>query len=481
MTRQPNGRPSISQSTDGWWHCYVTVGRKTDGSLDRKHIRRRTAGAVATAVDELQERISRGTGLAQKVETVEQWLLHWLEHVVEPSKAWKTHAGYRSLVTRHVIPALGQWKLDGTRNRLEPEYVEAMYAKLRKQGLAPSYVLQVHRVLRKALKDAVRRGKAARNVCDMIDPPRARRGRVDAHSLVDTQAILGAAMSDPLAGRWLIGMLLGPRQGEALSLRWHRIHLDADSPYLAVATQLQRRTWRHGCKSPVECATPRCRTKACPPRYEHGCDGCGMKLAHFCPARRVVAGCSRHQRPCPPVCRPGCTDHARGCPDRVDGGLLEVDVKSEKGERDIPLPPVVEEVLRQARERQIVACRERGVDWDREGLVFTNELGGPIDPRADHAAWERLLVRAGVADTRLHAARHTAATFMVASGTDIRVVQEILGHSHINVTAGYADAGQEVKRQAVDRIASALMDGQLTALLQGTPKGSLRPESSSHT
>lgn len=470
MGRQPNGSSTIYRGADGKFHTYVYAGRKTDGSLDRRHIKRETAGEVAQAAEELRERIARGTGIVAKAETVEHWLTYWLDNVVEPGRAYKTHAGYRSLIVQHVIPHIGQWKLDGTRNRLEPEYVEAMYARLGKAGLAPSYVLQIHRVLRKALKDAMRRGRAARNVCDMIDPPKARRGRVDPHTLEEAQAILGAAMDDPRSARWLIGMLLGPRQGEALGLRWHRVHLDASPPYITVAQQLQRRTWRHGCTDPVACARQRCRTSACPPRYEHGCGGsCGRHatLGWRCPGRRLVPGCSRHGRVCPPVCADGCTGHARGCPDRAGGGLVEVDVKSEKGERDIPLPPVVVDRLRRLREGQIRTAGQLGRAWDPDGLVFVNARGGPVDPRADHAAWEKLLQRAGVQDSRLHAARHTAATFMVGAGVDIRVVQALLGHSRITVTEGYADVAQDIKRQAVDKVAAALMDGQLGVLLQG--------------
>jgi hypothetical protein len=49
--------------------------------------------------------------------------------------------------------------------------------------LASTSVLKIHRMLRRALKDAVRRGKASRNVCDLIDPPDARPAKVKAHRL----------------------------------------------------------------------------------------------------------------------------------------------------------------------------------------------------------------------------------------------------------------------------------------------------------
>jgi integrase len=469
MGRAPNGESSIYQGADGKWHTYITVGRKPNGTLDRRHIQRSSAGAVATAANELREAMQRGNGVVSKPTTVGEWLTRWLEEIVEPKLAYKTTEDYRSLVNNHFIPNLGEWKIAGSRRRIEPEYVEAMYSKMLKAGTSSSYVLKAHRVLRTAMKAAMRRGYAARNVCDLIDPPRARRHKVEAHTLEEAQALLAAAVDDPRAARWLIGILLGPRQGEALGLRWPRLNLATAEPFMAVHQQLQRQKWRHGCADEVACAARRCTARRCVPGYEHGCpgEGCGRKLAYACPDRRKVADCVRHQRACPKPCPPGCTRHAAACPQRQGGGLVEVDVKSEKGERDIPLPPYVVELLIELRERQIREAAEFGRDWDPEGLVFTNGLGRPMDPRRDYQDWKNLLERAGVATSRLHAARHTAATFLLASGTDSRVVQVILGHSRLSVTEGYMGVAMDLKRQAVDRIAATLLDGQLATLLSG--------------
>jgi integrase len=477
MSRAPNGSSTISLGKDGRWHTWVTVGHKKDGSLDRRHIHRKTATAVKDAVKELRERVERNSGVATKAETVEQWLTFWMTHVVEPRLTYGTNDDYGKIVRNHLIPNLGQWRINGTRKRLEPEYVEAMYAKMRSAGVGSSYILKTHSILRKALKDALRRNRASRNVCDLIDRPTSRRVKISAHTLAEVEAILTTAMQDPMAARWLLAMLLGLRQGEVLGLHWGRVHLDASEPYIEVDTQIQRHKWQHGCDDPVACVRttrnakggPLCRTEPCPPRFEHGCGAaaCGKQLAHFCPQRVKVAGCSRHQRPCPAICPANCSGHASMCPERVGGGLVEVDVKSEKGEREIPLPVVVVELLRQQRERQQVWLAEHGRKWDRAGLVFLNAQGRAIDPRRDHEAWEKLLERAGVDDSRLHAARHSAATYLLATGTDSRVVQEILGHSQLSVTEAYLDVARDLKRQAVDRIASSLLDGQLASLLQG--------------
>lgn len=484
--RQPNGRPKIFfDKHDQRYHMWVTVGRRPNGALDRKNLAGRTMTEVADQYDDLMDRLKRGAPTVDKIETVEQWLVYWLEVITKERREYKTYAAYHPIIYKHVIPEIGRWRLDGRRNVLSTEHVEAMLAALRRKPgqkpgttMAGSYVRQCWAVLRKALKDAMRRGRASRNVCDMMDPPTFRRRRVPAHSADVAAAILRTAVEDELAERWLIGMLLGPRQGEALGLRWHRVHLDTDVPHVELVKQVQRQSYEHGCKDPAECARPHCRTETCPPRWQHGCGldpaDCTKHRTDRCPQRRPLAGCARHERECPKPCPAGCTDHARWCEHRR-GGLVEKDLKTEKGERKLPLFPMLTELLRVRRESQ-----QRAGTWTPEGLVFpappdtregrkgrrTGEF--PIDPRRDHEAWEALLAQAGVPDSPLHAARHTSGTFLVATGTDITVVREILGHTDIRVTQLYVDVAEELKKEAVKRIAAALMDGQLASLLLTT-------------
>lgn len=148
--------------------------------------------------------------------------------------------------------------------------------------------------------------------------------------------------------------------------------------------------------------------------------------------------------------------------------MVAKDVKSESGEREIPLFPVIVDLLRARREEQI----RRGT-FDKRGLVFRGPTGNTIDSRRDHECWERLLARAGVADSRLHAARHTAGT-LLASKADIAVVQEILGHADIRQTRQYVDIAKDMKQKAINDIAAAVLEGNLAALLQpGTATSSI--------
>ena len=77
-----------------------------------------------------------------------------------------------------------------------------------------------------------------------------------------------------------------------------------------------------------------------------------------------------------------------------------------------------------------------------------------MDGRTFHKKLTRLLARAGLADRgySAHWLRHTFATILVRGATDIRTVQELLGHEDISTTAIYLSSDMRSKRKAVDSL-----------------------------
>lgn len=63
--------------------------------------------------------------------------------------------------------------------------------------------------------------------------------------------------------------------------------------------------------------------------------------------------------------------------------------------------------------------------------------GKPIDPSSVRLALRTALKKAGLKRVTPHALRHSCATHLLEAGTDIRIIQEILGHSSIRTTLLY--------------------------------------------
>jgi integrase len=138
---------------------------------------------------------------------------------------------------------------------------------------------------------------------------------------------------------------------------------------------------------------------------------------------------------------------------RVTGqGIVFGTPKSTKSRRDIPLPASLLDNLKAHRKAQTEARLHAGSAWADSGLVFTHKDGRPIDPSVDAGRWRKLLAEAGVRHYRLHDARHSAGTLMVAEGVDIRVAMAILGHSQISVTMRYQHAADQLLVDAAQKL-----------------------------
>ena len=87
--------------------------------------------------------------------------------------------------------------------------------------------------------------------------------------------------------------------------------------------------------------------------------------------------------------------------------------KTRSGRRTIALDAVCIAALREHRTRQRERRVARGPQWREGDLVFTNEIGGPIDPMNLYHRFIALIAKAGVPRIPFHGLRHTHATLLM--------------------------------------------------------------------
>ena len=85
-----------------------------------------------------------------------------------------------------------------------------------------------------------------------------------------------------------------------------------------------------------------------------------------------------------------------------------------------------------------LAIRKTTAAVDRNAL-FLSSRRTRITREAIHAMVKKSLLRAGLDASKYsaHKLRHTAATLMLQNGVDVRTLQELLGHEHLNTTQIY--------------------------------------------
>jgi integrase len=105
--------------------------------------------------------------------------------------------------------------------------------------------------------------------------------------------------------------------------------------------------------------------------------------------------------------------------------------------------------------------RALGLSPDSVGWVFTRPDGQNVHPNDVSVHFARLITQADLPPIRLHDLRHGAATLALASGADLKVVQEMLGHSSITITADtYTSVLPELARAAAEGVPGILPRGR---------------------
>jgi hypothetical protein len=143
--------------------------------------------------------------------------------------------------------------------------------------------------------------------------------------------------------------------------------------------------------------------------------------------------------------------------------------KTAHSTRTIALESTTIAALRAHRSRQQAEADACGDGYCDSGYVFTNRNGTPIAVGTLTHTFQQLIAEHGVPPVRLHDLRHGAATLALAAGVELKVVQEMLGHSSIVLTADtYTSVLPEVAHTAAEKTAVYLL--QAAGVVPGTTR-----------
>lgn len=109
-----------------------------------------------------------------------------------------------------------------------------------KGGLSPRTVRYAHTIVRRTLHDAQRKGKVARNVVDLADPPSAKSARSPEMTVWTPEQLvtfLALVSDERLFPAFRLAAMTGMRRGEVFGLLWADVDLDAGR--LTVQRQLR--------------------------------------------------------------------------------------------------------------------------------------------------------------------------------------------------------------------------------------------------
>ena len=213
---------------DSWTiQIYLGVDPVTGKKRYHSEAVKGTKAQAQRRLTELQRQVDTKTYTEPSRLTVGEYLKQWMRDYAESHVSRRTFEGYLGNLERYILPAIGGIALE----RLSARHIQEMESTLLRNGgkngaaLSPRTVLQVHRILSKALKDAVKIGILSRNVAEAVEPPRITRFEARTLSWDEIHQFLDNVDGPQYRTLFLLDIQTGLRRSELLGLRWRDIDL----------------------------------------------------------------------------------------------------------------------------------------------------------------------------------------------------------------------------------------------------------------
>lgn len=115
-------------------------------------------------------------------------------------------------------------------------------------------------------------------------------------------------------------------------------------------------------------------------------------------------------------------------------------------------------LLKLLQQQHLVEKDRLGSKWEGDEWVFTQWNGQIMNPNTPSHQFAEFLERNGIKHLKLHCLRHTSATLLLYNGTDLKTVQEHLGHADIATTSLYLHLVDQADAEAVDALDNLLLE-----------------------
>ena len=134
-------------------------------------------------------------------------------------------------------------------------------------------------------------------------------------------------------------------------------------------------------------------------------------------------------------------------------GIITKGTKTSKSERVIAMAETLYDVLKEYKIWQEVQIDVYGDLWVNTLRVFTQEHGEPIHPDTISQWFEKFIKKHELPRITFHGLRHTAATLLLSTGTDVETVSRILGHATSSTTSKvYLHSTLKARVDAMERL-----------------------------
>lgn len=388
--KKGNNEGSIRKRANGTWEGRYSDGRNDNGRQIQRSVYGKTRKEVAEKLNAILYQKQCGSYVTPNNILVEDWLDQWLKNYAIISIRPSTYINYEGYVYNHVIPVFGHIPLQD----ITPVIVQNFYNQKFESGRADG-------------KGGLS-AKTIRNMHNMI------------HQAFEQAKVNGIIMNNPADGAVI------PRQEK----KEMRVLSVQEQKALLSVLHLHRL----GFAILFDLAT-------------------GLRIGELCALKWSDVNFNKQTIKITRTLQRIKKSKLEQIYGESTTAIIEGNVKTNSGFREIPLPDKIFEKLLLHRQKQIEEIGYYKDFYTDKGYIFTMPLGTCVEPHTMRDAFEFLLKEAGIKHANFHALRHTFATRAIENGVNVKTLSDILGHSQVQITMDlYCHTSLELMRDSMDKM-----------------------------
>jgi len=388
--KKGNNEGSIRKRCDGTWEARYSDGRNENGRQIQRSVYGKTRKEVSEKLNAILYQKQNGTYVTPNKMVLSEWLYLWLHNYAEITVRPSTYISYEGYVYNHINPIIG----DVSIQHITPAMIQNFYNQKFEGGRVDG---------RGGLG-----AKTIRNMHNML------------HQSLEQAKINGLILTNPTDGAVI------PKQ-EKKEMRV--LSLEEQMALMNVL-----HLHRLGFAIMFDLAT-------------------GLRIGELCALKWSDVNFNKRTVKISRTLQRIKKSMAQQINGENTTAIIEGNVKTRSGFREIPLPDKIFERLLIHQQSQLSEMNYYGQLYQNNGYIFTMPIGTCVEPHTMRDAFDYLLEAANIEHANFHALRHTFATRAIENGVNIKTLSDILGHSQVQITMDlYCHSSLDLMRDSMDKL-----------------------------
>ena len=374
MTKKGNNEGSIRRRSNGTWEGRYTDEVNKEGKQIQRSVYGKTKKEVADKLHTIFYQKQQGVYVIPTKVLVKDWLIEWLHNYAHIMVRPSTYISYEGYIYNHIIPMIGDLPIQKLTPPIVQNFYNDRYLNGRtdgKGGLSSKTLRNMHNMFHQAMEQAKINGLIMQNPTDNAIIPKSQKKEMRVLSVQEQLQLLSVIHLHRLGFAIKFDLATGLRIGELCALKW--TDLNYQKKTVKISRTLQR-----------------IKTNQLEREELDGSENMTM--------------------------------------------VVEEDVKTSSGFREIPIPDKIWMELMQHQQLQQQEYMTYGIPILTDGYIFAMPFGTCVEPSTMRDALNYLLAAAGIEHANFHSLRHTFATRAIEAGMPVKTLSDILGHSQVQIT-----------------------------------------------